>query len=1433
MEPPVGGWLGGTEVLITAEFPAGFEPADITIRFGQEEADGVTRLDDETILVTTPAFGGGGQHSGRVASVLTVRGKRPAGFFFHYLPPRILSLEPQGQLKADFAELETTELAVTTRHFGVHRHSPSVSLVRSSDGRSWPLEVREVEVLDRTLEIERIVFGFGSLALDPLTVSGASFRVEVESPAGRDRVPITLEVVEPPVDLEIEPLPDSSRLALHWTEPGSITGTLGTGYDYLRVVRTLPTGAVEESLVNEYRPGHLVDSAVDHRGIHLYGVYSYELHGGVYQSGMALESPATVASVGLIPWRLPVDVVVDLDPGLPGGSGTSGTELVDQLSILGRNPLRVADDAPVLLAGLLTAGDVRVVWVATGSTPPHLRLPSEELSAVLLEYLNADPARVYVEGGDLARWAGTRRASTLGELLRQLGLESVSPEPFPSGLVMLEAGDDRTFHFREGLGPLSDLEGRLEPLAEGLAGDLEARFKTDESMLEPGDSPPGTLPDERYAAMVVAEDGRGILASLEFRNLVSDEEKQSYLEWVLGEFALSGEPLVQPLVESVSKSTSCLTDSVAITAEGRDLQVVDRVVLGGHTAEIISRGSGSVIFLTPARDPATRPGRVELEFFDATGELVPVLSPHEEFELEGITADELTPTVVLEDAAEELTISGSGFLRHGVSGVLFGDAGVSTQAIRIVDDTRITFAAPDPSRAGLTPGIPAWTPVRVLSESCNHAELEVLFEYTLNPDPVVISAAPSSGCMMAEHRITVSGEHLEKVEAVRRQSGESIPIASQTPAELTFLLTPRSPPRPGVELVALEYREGDGGLEQLPVPFEHEGFTVVSFSPRAVCLDGGAKFHVQGTRFLSEEQGSLSCRVGGVSVDFQTLSDTELRVELPQEFPQEGDLPVVLTTDCLEVELPDGLEVGRPGVTGLEPDCACIGEPTRLTLTGTCMETVVAAILGEVRVPRESFMERGPTRVRLEVPAVSEPGPVVVRVETEGGGTMDVGEVLFAGATGLSLPVTRGYYASPTRLEVRGRFASCDEPLKLCAGSTCLEGDELEVTSGEITATVPPRASPGNLVVTLDAGCGPAALGTLELFDVTVDSLVPAAACFGTPTRVAALGSHLDYVEEVLIDATPARILSKSSTTLVFEFTPGSTVAELPGVFVGREGETVVQTTIVENPLVISGVSPVRGSYSDPGQGLIEGDCLQGVLGLVFGTRPATISSRSDTRLEFTIPAVSARGEVPILAVVYGGGIETVGSFFYANDFNETFSGAIPEWTDDGKGGWMVTGGRYRWTAGGVPGSRALRYSLNKRSFSDFTVSVRVTKERGRTFEVGLITRASALLRDGYLFTVSSSGFVSMAVMRRGVFTPLLTAQAGRFGTADGDTNVLRVEATGRTQRFYVNNSPVGVISDSTSLRGMSGVETREQDWSGDQAPIVSFDDFTATEQVP
>jgi hypothetical protein len=1417
IDPPAGGRGGGNVATIALEGLPIFPSTDVQVSFDGLTAGGLRVLDARTVSVVVPDLSTAGD-DGRIPGTVRVPGATTAHFFYRAIPPRIVGLEHLRDAATRW------DYRIITRSFAMGRHPQEVSLRRLDDGRKWALlDVRPAGNDAPETDVEMIEVSLVDLGLAPEDIAGRSFSLEVSSQVGADRIPIDLGMIEPPSNLAAMVEAPSLRIRLSW-QPLPGAGDVGpTLFDYVRILRNFPTGTSDERILDGTGISSLIDDAVDPEGFHRYGIYRYELRGGIRREGRSLESSAVRAELACIPSGLPLDIVIDCDPGSPGEERTGGREIATTLAALGRNPIRIEGEAIEVLKGLFASALVKVVWVATGSTRPHLRTPGEDVCGILLDHRRREGSGIYIEGGDPFR-PGAGEDPAWRDLLRASGLEDGAPRPHAGGLAVLRTKSGALFDFQPGIGLLDDLPG--DPIAEGSSGDLQATFSS-----EP-ESSGATYPEDSYAAAIRSADGRAILASLEFKNLDGGEDRMGYIRWVLENLGmLEPDP---PLIDEVSVHSACLCRGIEITARGKDLDRIDRIVLSGRPATIAGRDGGSIRFVTAPFDPETRPGKASLEFFDRSGARVSIPPSLGVFELEGIVARAIAPTRIPTDVAAAIRIEGSGFSKYGVTGVVFGDARIPD--VQILDDGTISFPAPAAEASGCVPGEIRTLAVRVES-SCNTAALDIPIVYVEHPAPEVSAIGPPSGCARESRTVVLSGSRLDLVEAVRREDGRGAPILEKGPGELRFEMVPRDGNRPGTEILAIEHRRSDDSLAALSVPFEHLGFTASSISQEGCCL-GDAPFSILGTRFRSPEQADLRCLVAGLEVPFQIISDSELRASYAPERPATGILPVVLATGCMSVTLPEGLNVAAPSISGVEPTCVCHRDGGGVRFSGGCLQGVEAVSFGDVRIPRDRFLVSEPDRIEVHVPARADPGRVPVTIETAGGGLIRAGDFAWTGIAVTSPVHGSFYFGDRTVLKIEGAFVPCDlASLAVKVGSWRISWPHIRLEGGWLIASIPALDAPATLPVVLESDCGTVDAGEIEFFDVTASAISPPSACMGAPVSFAISGEHLDVVEEVFAGSGRAVIREHAPTRIVCDAALPSIPGMISILLLGKGGEVLREVPfIVEGPAAPE-LTPHRAPRSEPGTGSIRGSCLATLVSISFGGLPAAILSRDESQIEFRIPKAPDHGEVPVAATFPGGRILDIGPFIYTNDFCEGFSGSIPEWEDDGLGGWAVSGGSYVWTGKGSAGYRSLRCSLNRRSFGDFDLSVRMVKARGEGFEAGVVCRATENFWDGYLFVVGRirgevMPYAAICKMADGALSTLIFVRDAQVPTQDGAAIALEVQARGGTIRFGANGRLLGTISDGAFQEGMVGLIAREQDGPIETAPVIRFDDFCASEET-
>jgi hypothetical protein len=178
-------------------------------------------------------------------------------------------------------------------------------------------------------------------------------------------------------------------------------------------------------------------------------------------------------------------------------------------------------------------------------------------------------------------------------------------------------------------------------------------------------------------------------------------------------------------------------------------------------------------------------------------------------------------------------------------------------------------------------------------------------------------------------------------------------------------------------------------------------------------------------------------------------------------------------------------------------------------------------------------------------------------------------------------------------------------------------------------------------------------------------------------------------------------------------------------------------------------------------------------------------------------------------------------------DFDD---GQAQNWTDDGSGCWSISEGTYVMT-GTNTGKES--YSHYNQEFTDFIYQVDTRKTGGDSdksaYGYGLYVRSDGIQQNYYAFGIVVDGYYMIGKSVGGSFTKLVDwTTSNTIKTGYNQCNKLKIDFQGSTLKFYVNNTLLETIEDTTFSSGKVGLFVRDSA-SSSTPDTVQFDNVYLT----
>jgi IPT/TIG domain len=337
------------------------------------------------------------------------------------------------------------------------------------------------------------------------------------------------------------------------------------------------------------------------------------------------------------------------------------------------------------------------------------------------------------------------------------------------------------------------------------------------------------------------------------------------------------------------------------------------------------------------------------------------------------------------------------------------------------------------------------------------------------PAPSVTAISPSEGDLGT--LVTITGEDLKGVRAVKFGAAEATSVVEDSAGELTVMSPGHSP---GQVDVTVETAGGGSATSEadrftyLPNP------AIASVEPAAGSTAGGASVTIEGERLDEVE----SVKFGEAEANVVAGSATELTVTSPAH--AEGQVDVSVETEhgaSAATSLDRFTYFAPPIVSAVEPSTGSVGGGTTVTVRGEHLHGVSAVKFGAAEAT--SVVEDSSTELTVRSPAHGE-GQVDVAVTTPGGTSATSEADRF---TYLKLPVidgigpTEGPLAGGTSVMITGEYLGEVESIKFGEA----EANVVAGSATELTVTSPAHAA-GAVDVTVTTPVGRSEIRSADEF---------------------------------------------------------------------------------------------------------------------------------------------------------------------------------------------------------------------------------------------------------------------------------------------------------------------------------------------------------------
>ena len=593
----------------------------------------------------------------------------------------------------------------------------------------------------------------------------------------------------------------------------------------------------------------------------------------------------------------------------------------------------------------------------------------------------------------------------------------------------------------------------------------------------------------------------------------------------------------------------------------------------------------------------------------------------------------LTPRTGPSAGGTEVVIKGRNLT--GVKRVLFGTA--RGTGLQFKNARKLVVFAPAHA-AGVVQ-------VRVVTKGGTSKETDASrFTYMTSvppvpPAPALTAVSPPAGPTTGGTAVTLTGRDLTGATGVRFGSTNATSFRVVSP---TTLVATTAAHAVGAVNVAVSTPGGTATLEEaftysaaptLDSVFPGSGPT----APTTVILDGTNFTADAVVTFGGVAASAVQVRAGG----------TELTATTPAHAPGWVDVTVT-TVGGSATRVKGYLYVGDPTVTGIAPAAGPTAGGITVTLTGAGFTGSTSVWFGtKISIQVSPNLEG--TQLTALLPSRSTPGPVDVRVDTDGGSTTVTNGFTYVVAPTLaSLTPTAGPVAGGTTVTLTGTNFRAGMEVRF-GGAL---GTGLNVVSDTQATVITPAHTVGlvDVSVTTPGGTATRPGSFTYLAAPTLTAVSPNEGPAGGGDTVTLTGTNFVAGMQVAFGGTAATGLVVVSSTQATVVTPAHAVG-LVNVVVTTPGGTQTLTsgyTYVAAPTLAS-VAPDSGPIGGGTTVTLTGTNFRAGMQVRFGDAlAAVVSVTGGTSASVVTPAQTAAGTVAV-TVTTPGGTSTPGiSFTYA-----------------------------------------------------------------------------------------------------------------------------------------------------------------------------------------
>ena len=642
-----------------------------------------------------------------------------------------------------------------------------------------------------------------------------------------------------------------------------------------------------------------------------------------------------------------------------------------------------------------------------------------------------------------------------------------------------------------------------------------------------------------------------------------------------------------PVISSFSPDSGSVGTSVVITGTN----------FTGASSVMFSAASATFTVNSPTQITAAVPSSA------ATGEVV-VTAP-------GGTATSASSFTVIPAPAITSFSPGSGPV--GAAVVITGTDLAGATSVKFNGTSAASFAVDSPTQ--ITATVPSGATTGTITVTTPGGTATSASSFTVIPAPAVTSFSPTSGPVGAS--VIITGADLTGATSVK-VNGTSAAIFT---VDSSTRITATVPSGATTGLITVTTPGGTGtsatSFTVIPAP------AISSFSPTSGPV--GASVEITGTNLT-----------GSTSVTFNGAASTSYAVDSSTQIT--AVVPAGATTGTIEVTTPGGTDssatsftvIPAPAITSFSPTSGPVG--TTVVITGTNLTGATTVTFNGTSAT--ALTVDSPTQITAAVPSGATTGVIVVN--TPGGtGTSATSFTVIPAPAITSFSPTSGPLGASVVITGTNLIGAASVKFNGVSATIFVVDSSIQ-----ITATVPPGATTGPIVVTTPGGTAASASSFTVIPAPTISGYAPTSGPVGT--EVVITGTNFDGASAVTFNGTGATDLNVDSPTQITALVPsGATTGPIEVATPGGTAPSAGSFTVIPAPAIAS-FSPASGPVGTAV--VLTGSDFSGTTAVNFnGTTATSFTVDSPSQITATVPSGATTG--PIVVTTPGGTAASASSF--------------------------------------------------------------------------------------------------------------------------------------------------------------------------------------------